>query len=201
MSQPISTPTCTTNASTGTGIPSSTLSVRSEVAQDSMSSNMQQIVMQSTFNPDSEFGTDKHTVDITSSQSPSTNLQPTTEFDVACYREKVKGMSDAQIQNLIDNVFKPDTSYKFPKSGGSFLFNWFNSSPSTDGAFCLSYVLFGDCFPNKAGRIKLFSELFTHWSDATATFKSHMGAGLHFETSQSRCLEKLSQSIILWMKI
>ena len=170
MSPSISILTCTTNASTGTGIPSTTVSLSSEVAQDGMSSSMQQLVMQSTLNPDSEFDTDKHTVDITSSQSPSTKLQPTTEFDAACYREKVKGMNNGQIQNLIDNVFNPDTSYKFPKSDGrSSLFKWFNSfpwlscSPSADGLFCLSCVLFGDSFPNKAGRIKkLFSEPFTH---------------------------------------
>lgn len=120
------------------------------------------------------------------------------EYDVAYYREKAKHMNHSQIEDLIKNVFKPDKSYPFPKTNNrSFLFKWFESyswlcySPSLNGAFCLSCVLFGDQFPTKTSKIKkLFSEPFSHWNDATSCFKRHIGlgnntcrSGLHESTS------------------
>ena len=39
-----------------------------------------------------------------------------TNFDVAMYRDMVKGMSSSEICNLIKNVFRPDKKYPFPKS-------------------------------------------------------------------------------------
>lgn len=109
----------------------------------------------------------------------------TPNFDVALYREKVKGMDTSEICNLIKHVFKPDKHYSFPKtSGRSFRYNWFSLyswlcySPSKDGGYCLSCVLFGDRFPGKAGKIqKLFSEPLTYWNNATFTFKRHAGHG------------------------
>ena len=37
-----------------------------------------------------------------------------TNYDVALYREKVKGKNYTQICSLIRNVFKPDSGYSFP---------------------------------------------------------------------------------------
>ena len=63
------------------------------------------------------------------------------EYDVAFYRDKVKG---------IKNVFIPDELYTFPKTNGrSFHINWLCYSPSVDSGFCLPCVLFGDRFPGK----------------------------------------------------
>lgn len=106
-------------------------------------------------------------------------------FDIACYREKVKGLDNAGVYNLVKNVFKPDKNYCFPKTKGrSFryewleLYPWLHYSPSKDGAFCLACVLFGDRFPIKASKIrKLFSEPLCRWNDAAFTFKSHTGHG------------------------
>ena len=74
-------------------------------------------------------------------------------FDIASYREGVKGMHSSEICELVRNVFKPDKDFSFPKTNGrSFRYNWLESylwlcySPSMDGAFCLSCVLFGDIF-------------------------------------------------------
>ena len=41
-------------------------------------------------------------------------------YDVAFYRQKVKGMKTSQIQDLIKNVFKPGKSFLFPKTNKSF---------------------------------------------------------------------------------
>ena len=67
-----------------------------------------------------------------------------TNFDVALYREKVKGTNNTQICSLIRNVFKPDSQHSFPKTNGrSFRYDWLKSypwlcySPGEDGAFCL----------------------------------------------------------------
>ena len=106
-------------------------------------------------------------------------------FDVASYRERVKGMHSSEICELVRNVFKPDKDFSFPKTNGrSFRYNWLESyswlcySPSMDGAFCLSCVLFGDIFCSKATKInRLFSEPLRRWNDAAFTFKKHAGQG------------------------
>lgn len=130
--------------------------------------------------------------DTTRSASPA-NGECSNNFDVAFYREKVKGMTNAEIDNLLKNVFVPETSFKFPKTNGrSFRLDWIKShpwlcySPSLDGGFCLSCVLFGDRFHSKLGKIrKLFSEPITHWPDAKAALLRHENAssGLHRETT------------------
>ena len=89
-------------------------------------------------------------------------------FDVASYRERVKGMDSSEICELVRNVFKPDKKFSFPKTNvRSFGYNWLESylwlcySPFVDGEFCLSCVLFGDIFSGKAKKInRLFSEPF-----------------------------------------
>ncbi len=92
-------------------------------------------------------------------------------FDVALYREKVKGMDTSEICDLIRQV--RSFRYDWLK-----LHSWLCYSPSKDGAFCLSCVLFGDHFPGKAGKTKkLFSEPLKYWNNATYTFKRHAGCG------------------------
>ena len=102
-------------------------------------------------------------------------------FDIALYREKVKGMDTSSVCTLIKNVLKPTKEYCFPKCNRrSFRYDWLNLYPwlcyssSKDSAYCLSCVLFGDRFPVKAGRIsRLFSEPLCHWNDAASTLKCH----------------------------
>ena len=97
----------------------------------------------------------------------------------------VKGMSKSEVNDLIQHVFKPDKNYAFPKTNGRAfryewldMFKWLCYSPSANGAFCLSCVLFGDRFPGKAGKIsKLFPEPLLHWNNAVFTFKKHAGHG------------------------
>ena len=110
-------------------------------------------------------------------------------------------MDNLQIADLIKNVFKPDKSYSFPISktnGKSFLYKWFDNyswlcySPSLDGAFCLSCVLFGDRFPTKTSTIKkLFSEPITHWNDTSAAFKRHVGLGTTVRLGQNQVYTKV----------
>ena len=40
------------------------------------------------------------------------------KFDVAHNWVMVKGMSDSEVNNLIQSVFKPDKNYAFPKTNG-----------------------------------------------------------------------------------
>ena len=107
-------------------------------------------------------------------------------FDVSLFREKVKGMDSPRILNLVKNVFKPDKKFSFPKTNSRcFRYNWLELhsswlcySPSKDGVYCLSCVLFGDLFPGKASKLKnMFSEPFRHWNDASSAFKRHVGHG------------------------
>lgn len=128
-------------------------------------------------------------------------------FDVALYRDKVKGMSTSEICNLIKNVFRPDKQYSFPKTNGrSFrydwlqLYSWLCYSPSEDGAYCLSCVLFGDRFPGKAGKIqKLFSEPLCRWSGAAFTFKRHAGHGTGGEMGLHACTFPILTSLLSQM--
>ena len=110
--------------------------------------------------------------------------------------------------NLIKNVFKPDEHYSFPKSadGRSFKYNWLTMyswlcySPSKDGAFCLACVLFGDCFPGRAGKISnLFSKPLTHWGNAAFTFKRHAGHGTGGEMGLHACTFPMLASLLAQM--
>ena len=107
------------------------------------------------------------------------------KFDVASYRQRVKGMDSSQISELVRSVFQPDINFSFPKTNGRShrynwleLYSWLCYSPSMDGAFCLPCVLFGDIFSGKASKVnRLFSEPLCHWNDVAFTFKKHAGLG------------------------
>ena len=127
---------------------------------------------------------------LTSLSASSKRVSVSNQWDISGYRTKVIGLDNIGIQELIKNVFKPDSNFVFPKSNGrSFRYSWLNSFPwlcysaVLDGAFCLPCVLFGDKLPNKVSKIrKLFSEPFNHWSDACAAFKRHenvVNSGIH----------------------
>ena len=105
-----------------------------------------------------------------------------SQFDIALYGDKVKGMDTSSVCTLIKNVFKPTKEYGFPKHNRrSFRYDWLNlylwlcDSPSKDGAYCLSCVLFGNRFHAKYGRIsRLFSEPLCYWNDAASAVKHHV---------------------------
>ncbi|XP_065673054.1 52 kDa repressor of the inhibitor of the protein kinase-like [Hydra vulgaris] len=104
-----------------------------------------------------------------------------SEYDIACFCSKASTLNDSQLKNLIRNDFVPDERYCFPKTNGrSFQliwfkqFSWLSYSPSEDGAYCLSCVLFGFKYFLKSSRCKnLFSEPVKHWPDAVSAFKRH----------------------------
>ena len=107
-------------------------------------------------------------------------LEHENEFDIAFFRQKVKGMKNSEIEKLIKNVFVPDEFYTFPKTNGrSFRRVWLKShswlcySPSLDGGFCLACVLFGDRLKKLSKIRKLFYEPVKHWPDAKACFMRH----------------------------
>ncbi|XP_065645795.1 52 kDa repressor of the inhibitor of the protein kinase-like [Hydra vulgaris] len=68
----------------------------------------------------------------------------------------------------------------FQKHGRSFQliwlkqFLWLSYSPSENGSYCLSCVLFGFKYFSKSSRCKnLFSQPLKHWPDAVSAFKRH----------------------------
>ncbi|XP_057307823.1 zinc finger MYM-type protein 1-like isoform X2 [Hydractinia symbiolongicarpus] len=132
--------------------------------------------------------------DTTTSHPLCSSLNyPQTYFDVSDYTDKVFQIKDdpLKVHDLIQNVYKPDHSYKFPKTNRSFRFEWLTKfswlcySPKVDGAYCLPCVLFGHKFSSKLSKIKkLFSEPFKYWPDACANFVKHESStGLHAYTS------------------
>jgi hypothetical protein len=140
-------------------------------------------------------------------KSGETPMVKITNFDVVMYRDMVKGMSSSEISNLIQNVFRPDKKYSFPKtSGRSFRYDWLELhlwlcySPSQDGTFCLSCVLFGDRFPGKCSKIhNLFSQPLPRWSGAAYTLKHHAGQGLGGEISLYACTFPILTSLLSQM--
>ncbi|XP_065681485.1 52 kDa repressor of the inhibitor of the protein kinase-like [Hydra vulgaris] len=112
-------------------------------------------------------------------------LQSFEQNDVAFFRQKVKFLSDHEIFLLTKNMFIPNEIYIFPKnSGHQFRYLWLKEfwlrySKSTDGAFCLSCVLFGNKF--KLRLTHLYLEPFNKWSDAIRSFSNHESTknGLH----------------------
>ena len=78
---------------------------------------------------------------------PAIDFDNVNQYDIALYRERVKGMNKLEIENLIKNVFKPDKIFVFPKTGKRCFryvwlerYPWLCYSPSTDGAYCLPCV-------------------------------------------------------------
>ena len=112
-----------------------------------------------------------------------------------------------QVCSLIQNVFKPDNQYSFPKTNGrSFRYDWLKLypwlcySPCEDGAFCLSCVLFGDRFPGKARKIqKLFAQPFKYWNNAIFTFRRHAGHGTGGEIGLHACTFPILTSLLSQM--
>ena len=165
----------------------STDNVTSQKAHNESSSALAAELKSGSTNP-SISGSQAETTPTSQVANITSQVANASQFDVALYRDKVKGMDTSGVCTLIKNVFKPTKEYCFPKHNGrSFRYDWLNLypwlcySPSKDGAYSLSCVLFGDRFPTKTGRIsRLFSEPLCHWNDAASTLKRHVVVnGLH----------------------
>ena len=111
------------------------------------------------------------------------------ETDVAFFRDRVDKLSEKSIFLMIKNTFSPSKDFQFPvvckrRFRLSWLdkYPWLRYSQSTNGAFCLPYVLFGNRFPSKSLKLKkLYLEPFDKWSDAIRSFSMHESTknGLH----------------------
>jgi hypothetical protein len=117
--------------------------------------------------------------ELSDDQVKTTLPLPISNFDIASYTQKVKGLNTPDICTLIKSVFRPHRNYVFPclseKNKRKYewldLFPWLCYSASEDGAYCLSCVLFGDHFPCRSSRItRLVSKPFCYWNDAMSTF-------------------------------
>ncbi|XP_065678754.1 uncharacterized protein LOC124814433 [Hydra vulgaris] len=116
-------------------------------------------------------------------------LQSFEQNDVAFFRQKVEFLSDHEIFLLTKNMFIRNEDYIFPKNSGRQFrylwlkeFSWLRYSKSTDGAFCLSCVLFGNKFKLRSRKLThLYLEPFKKWSDAIKSFSNHESTknGLH----------------------
>lgn len=136
--------------------------------------------------------------ELSDDQVKTTLPLPISNFDIASYRQKVKGLNTPDICTLIKSVFRPHRNYVFPclsennkrtfKYEWLDLFPWLCYSASEDGAYCLSCVLFGDHFPRRSSRItRLVSKPFRYWNDAMSTFKRHAGNNTGGEMGLHAC--------------
>ena len=97
-----------------------TVSEKSESSQSSSTSNTVARVATSNSVPRAATS-DARVGSSTDSTLHGTNLDKSSEpsffykFDVAHYQDMVKGMSHSEVNNLVQNVFKPDQKYAFPR--------------------------------------------------------------------------------------
>ena len=93
------------------------------------------------------------------------------------------GLSNSEVQHLVQSVFVPCKTFSFPKNvnGRSFQHTWIDKFPwltyskMFDGAFCLPCVLFGYNFSSECTTLeRLFSKPLNYGNDASAYFKKHV---------------------------
>ena len=87
------------------------------------------------------------------------NINEESKFDVGTYFSQAsKSLPETEIFDLINNVFSPDSDFKFPKHAGGRKFrhawlseyDWLKYSPSREGGFCLPCSLFSHGVPSKS---------------------------------------------------
>ena len=141
-------------------------------------------------------------------------IVPINNFDIASYRQRVKGLNTPDICTLITNVFRPHKNYVFPrlseKNKRTFKYEWLDLFPYSlsllcysaleDDAYCLSCVLFGHRFPGKSSRItRLVSSPFRYWNDAMSTFKRHAGNNTGGEMGLHACTFPILTALVSQM--
>nr|XP_047123059.1 52 kDa repressor of the inhibitor of the protein kinase-like [Hydra vulgaris] len=106
-------------------------------------------------------------------------------------------------------MFIPNEDYIFRKNSGRQFrylwlkeFSWLRYSKSTDGAFCLSCVLFGNKFKLRSRKLThLYLEPFNKWSDAIRSFSNHEstknGSHLNNCSKNASYISKTSQNEII----
>lgn len=110
--------------------------------------------------------------------NPPADITLTVKFDIHHFVGKT--LSDTDRYDILENMFTPTASYKFPQTQyasfkRSFQLSWLSRypglvySPACDGAYCLYCVLFKtDC--NRRG---LVTEPYRNWKKATEKFDEH----------------------------
>ena len=110
--------------------------------------------------------------------------------DISCYHKKSSTVSDTELFDMIQNVYKPEKSFKFPKRDNKRKFRykwlekfeWLKYSLVLDGGFCLPCSLFSHRAPPRFNRFSnLVSKPVFASAESTTIFKQHESSrnGLH----------------------
>ena len=122
---------------------------------------------------------------------PVCRKEDCSPFDIGTVYKEIATFPPAQKYNFITNVWKPDTSFVFPKTfetksrNRKFRLEWLEEYPwlvyskYLDGALCLSCICFGKeprfHWKRNASKCKyyLFRVPLTFWTTAKCKFKDH----------------------------
>ena len=130
--------------------------------------------------------------------------------DIGDVYQHINSRSDSEKYDFLRNVWKPQTSYKFPvnASGRKFQHNWLEKfswlaySPKLDGAFCINCVMFGGERSRNAAKLDhLFKSPLQNWSVAMQRLKDHASKSRFHQTSSVRavnfhkCMENKAKPI------
>ena len=107
------------------------------------------------------------------------------KYDIGLYYDRTDTLTDREVYDLIDNVWKPPQDFSFPSSnefGKSRKFSvawfdiypWLTYSKYYDGCFCLACVLFGRKTGQSDDKLtNLYKEPLTSWTHASERLKTH----------------------------
>ena len=134
--------------------------------------------------------------------------QATAKKDIGHYYNKVDQLGNSEKYDLMENVWKPLPSHRFPvkvESGAQkrkFNLNWLNDhkwltySEHLDGAFCLACVLFGRRIGKNSSKLdKLFRSPLTTWSTATLQFSAHENGGCDIHETAMLTMKEFRNSM------
>ena len=118
--------------------------------------------------------------------------------DIGLVRRKLDTMTDQEIFEFLNDVWKPPQQYTFPQHeqckrkwrfnpiyvtpGSPRYYPWLVYSRYYDGVFCLPCVVFGNRFPGSKLQ-KLYTEPLTRWNGASTKFLEHQkSCQMHHDT-------------------
>ena len=113
----------------------------------------------------------------------SSSSSPFAQKDIGNFYRQASSLSDQMKYDLLCNVWKPGSDFKFPANSSRrrFQYSWLQLYPwlayshTLDGAFCINCVLFGGEYIHNASKLNfLFKEPFKNWSKAIQKFNGHV---------------------------
>ena len=118
-------------------------------------------------------------------KKPILTTSEVNKYDIGLYYDRTDTLTDREVYDLIDNVWKPPQDFSLPSSnefGKSKKFSiawfdiypWLTYSKYYDGCFCLVCVLFGRKTGQSDNKLtNLYKEPLTSWTHASERLKTH----------------------------